>query len=390
MSPGEPRLFALNTVSHPVKGAVIGVIAKRTYVVRDGQCEVADEQVPLVEVPQVDPDTDALMHDVDIVLNRTAVDVVIRGKARAPGRRTFDVRARVAALDRVVRVFGDRRCYRDPAGNIRFSNPSPIEEIDVGWASAYGGVDEAALAKHGDPLEPYFKSQKIAYRPRFGSYAYPRNRAGKGYLVEATPEALDACRLPNLEDPAHLLTPERLAIGRPLWWPAGPPPASFGWQAYTSFPRMGMLGLAPQFDRERFAVETFPEVASGVLKPAAIALDAGHGERLDVAVAQQSAVGMRTPEVAPGAPIELQGLHPKLPSWSFVVPAEAPRMAIEIPRAGVIELVPRIRTVLLEPELDRLSLTWVGEHVEATPPGPGATAKIRFQARWGPAAPGVT
>ena len=95
-----------------------------------------------------------------------------------------------------------------------------------------------------------------------------------------------------------------------------------------------MLGLAPQFDRERFAVETFPEVASGVLKPAAIALDAGHGERLDVAVAQQSAVGMRTPEVAPGAPIELQGLHPRLDSWSFVVPAETPRMAIENPARG--------------------------------------------------------
>ena len=144
MSPGEPRLFALNTVSHPVKGTVVGVIAKRTYVVRGGQCEVADEQVPLVEVPQVDPDTDALVHDMDIVLNRTAVDVIVRGKARAPGRRTVDVRVRVAAaLDRALRVFGDRRCYRDPAGNISFSNPSPIEEIDVGWASLYGGVDEA-------------------------------------------------------------------------------------------------------------------------------------------------------------------------------------------------------------------------------------------------------
>jgi hypothetical protein len=48
-----------------------------------------------------------------------------------------------------VRVFGDRRCYRNAAGNLRFSAPSPIDEIDVGWTSAYGGVDTAALAKYG-------------------------------------------------------------------------------------------------------------------------------------------------------------------------------------------------------------------------------------------------
>jgi hypothetical protein len=382
MSDGEPRLFALNTVAHPAKGMVIGVIAKRTYVVRAGRCAVADEQVPLVEVPQVDPDTDVLAHDMDIVLNRSAVDVVVRGKARSRGRPAFDARVRVASLDRVVRVFGDRRCYRDAAGNLRFSAPSSIDEIDVGWTAAYGGVDTAALAKHGDPLAPYFESQKIAYRPRFGSYVYPRNRAGKGYVIEPTAEALDACRLPNLEDPSDLLTPERIAVGRPLWWPAGPPPASFGWQAYTSFPRMAMLGLAPEFDHERWTVESFPEVARGMLKPVAIAREAGHGERLDLAVAQQSAIGMRTPEVAPGAPVELQDLHPSLLSWSFVIPAEIPRMAIDIPRSGAQELAPKIRTVLLDPDLDRLCVVWVGEHMQATPLGPGALAKLRFQARW--------
>jgi Uncharacterized protein conserved in bacteria (DUF2169) len=383
----EPRLFALNTVGHPSKGMVVGVIAKRTYDVRNGQCLVAEEQVPLVEVPEVDPDTDALAHDMDIVLNRTAVDVVVRGKARAPGRRVFDARVRVAALDRVVRVFGDRRAYRDSGGHIQFSEPSPIEAIDVGWTSAYGGVDMAALAKHGDPLAPYFESQKIAYRPRFGSYVYPRNRAGKGYVIEPTAEALDACRLPNLEDPAHLLTPERLPIGQPLLWPAGPPPASFGWQAYSSFPRMAMLGLAPKFDHDRFPVEAFPEVVRGVIKPIAIERDAGHGERLDVAVAQQSAIGMRTPQVLPGAQVELHGLHPSLPSWSFAVPTEIPRMAIEVPRSGAFELAPQIRTVLLDPELDRLCVVWVGEHREAVPVGAGTIGKIRFQAKWvsGPA-----
>ena len=368
MSAPAPRLFALNTAAHPRKGTVVGVIAKRTYAVRDGRCVVADEQVPIVEGPEVDPDTDALVHDMDHALNRTAVDVVVRGKARAPGQTRSVARVQVAGLDRVLRVFGDRRCYRDSAGHIRFTDPAPIEEVDVGWTSAYGGVDTAALAAQGDPLEPFFASQKIAYRPRFGSYVYPRNRAGKGYVIEPTPEALEACRLPNLEDPMHLLTAETLAVGRPLWWPAAPPPASFGWQAYTSFPRMAMLSLAPQFDHERFAVEAFPEVVSGVLKPIAIAREAGHGERFDVAVAQQSAIGMRTPAVTPDAAVRLQGLHPSLAAWSFVLPGEVPRMAVEIPRSGTFELAAAIRTLLIEPERDQVCVVWVGEHREEIPP----------------------
>ncbi len=180
MNDRESRLFAVNTAAHSPKGTVVGVIAKRTYTVRDGHCVVADEQVAIVEGPEVDPETDALVHDMDHALNRTAVDVVVRGTARAPGQTRSDVRVRVAGLDRVLRVFGDRRCYHDFAGQLRFTEPAPIDEVDVGWTLAYGGVDMAALAAHGDPLEPFFASQKISCRPRFGSYVYPRSWKRQG------------------------------------------------------------------------------------------------------------------------------------------------------------------------------------------------------------------
>jgi hypothetical protein len=57
-------------------------------------------------------------------------------------------------------------------------------------------------------------------------------------------------------------------------------------------------------------------------------------------------------------------------------------MALDIPRIGALELVPKIRTILLDPEFDRLCVVWVGEHVAQTPTGPGTIAKIRFQAKW--------
>lgn len=383
MTQPAPRLFALNCVMHATGGTLVGVIAKRTYSIRSGRCRVADEQVPLVEAPQVDPETDILAHDMDIVLNRSRVDVIVRGKARPHGaRRTFDARVRVGDLDRAIRVCGDRRCWRDHNGHIRFSDPAPIEAVDVAWSSAYGGVDEVLLARNEDPIEAYCKDQGITYRPRFGSYVYPRNRAGKGYLIEPTPEGLEGCHLPNLEDPAHVLTPERLAVGRADWWPAGPPPASFGWQSYNYFPRMAMLALVPRYDIERFAPSAFVEVQVGSLKAASITPTAEPADRLDVAVAQQSALGMRAGQVTPGSPAELTAVHPVDEIWSFAMPSEIPRMAIEIPRKGSIELVPQIRTVLLEPDRDRLVTTWVGEHVEETPIGPATIGKIRFSARW--------
>jgi hypothetical protein len=383
MNVPPPRLFALNSVTHATGGTLVGVIAKRTYSVRIGRCYVADEQVPLVEVPQVDPETDVLVHDMDTALNRGNVDVIVCAKARPhDARRTFDARIRLGDLDRTIRVCGDRRCWRDASGNIRFSDPAPVETVDVGWTSAYGGVDEVALAKNGDPIEPYCKDQGIAYRARFGSYAYPRNRAGKGYLIEPSPEGLERCRLPNLEDPSQVLTPERLAIGRPDWWPAGPLPRCFGWQAYNYFPRMAMLALVPGFDAARFAPATFAEVRAGVLKAASVTPGADPADRLDVGAAQQSALGMRMGHVTPGSPVELTALHRSEPVWSFAVPVEVPRMAVELPGKGSIELAPSIRTVLLEPDRERLVVVWVGEHVEEIPIGPGKIAKVRFFAKW--------
>lgn len=378
-----PRLAALNVTDHPDKGSQVGVIAKRTYVVRGGRCVVADQQVALVEEPQIAEDGVDLLHDIDTALNRRQVDVVVLGKAHPPRTAgTFELRVRVGALDRRVLVFGSRRCWRDPSGRLRFSDPEPVEDLSLGWTSAYGGVDLQALRAQGDPIEALARESGQDYDAKFGLYAYPRNRVGKGYLIEATDDALATCALPNLEDPSHLLTPERLVRKHRDRWPEGPPVAGLGWLSYASFPRSGMLGMTSPYDPNLCPPESFVEVKMGLLKAKSISPVCPLPERLDLGAAQESAVGMRAPEVMPGASIELHNCHPQLAIWAFTLPRETPNLAVQLPDQKPITLEPKIRTVLLQPELNRVCLVWVGEHREPAPVGPGKRALIKHGVLW--------
>lgn len=378
-----PRLAALNLVNHPQNGSQLGVVAKRTYRIRGGRCVLDDQQVPLVEIPRVTEDGAALLHDLDIVLNRRRVDVIISGKAR-PSRRAgaFDVVLRIGSLQRRLSAFGDRRVSRDHAGRLRFSDPELVEEVDLGWASSFGGVDVAAIRKHGDPFAGYCRDAKRSYSPAFGRFAYPRNRIGKGYLMEATDESLESCALPNLEDPLSLLAPESLAIGRPERWPAAALPASFGWLSYGCFPRTGMLGLTIPYDVTACPPASFAEVKLGVLDVKSIRPETALPDRLDLGAAQQSAMGMRAEQLDPGSPVELVNCHPRSPHWRFSLAAEKPTLALQLPGEKAVMLEPKIRTVLLEPELDRVSVVWVGEHRVPAPVGPGKRALIKFAAQW--------
>lgn len=379
-----PRLSMVNVVDHPRGGSQVGVIAKRTYRVAGGRCLPSDEQIPLVEGPRFSSDRSALLHDMDSVLNRTAADVIVDGNARPPraGMPSFEMRVKVGPLDRAFAIFGERRCYRDAGGRLRFSGATPVEAVPLDWTTSYGGFDAVALARNGDPLLDLKTLAKEPYSPRFGRYAYPRNRAGKGYLIDATNEALEASALPNVEEPLQLLSPERLAIGAPEKWPAAPIVAATGWLSYANFPRAAMLGMPPLYDPAACPPASFFEVKIAAISAASIAPATPLVKRLDVRVAQQSAVGMRLPEVPPGAPVAIVNAHPKLSVWDFSLSREVPLMALQMPGAKPVRLEPKIRTIYIQPDLDRVSIVWVGEHEEATPVGPGKRALIKHGVEW--------
>lgn len=379
-----PRLSMVGVVAHPDGGSQVGIIAKRTYRIVGQRCVVDDEQVPLVEIQRFSDDKSALLHDFDGVLNRTEADVVVEGSARPPrpGATSFELRVRVAYLDRKLMVWGDRRCYRDTGGQLRFSAPNPVESVPLDWTTSYGGVDEVALARHGDPMREMRVTAKIPYSPRFGRFSYPRNRAGKGYLIEATNEALEVCALPNVEEPLQSLSPETLAIGVFDRWPKAPSVGAVGWLSYTNFPRAAMLGLASPYDDVACPAQTFFEVKLGAVKADSIAHAMAFEKRLDRRVAQQSALGMRVASVAPGAPVSVVNAHPKLPSWDFTLSYESPLLALQMPGTKSIAVEAKIRTVFLQPDRDRVSIVWVGEHREPTPVGPGKKALIKHAVQW--------
>jgi hypothetical protein len=378
------RLSMVNVVDHRDGGSQVGIIAKRTYRVVGRGCVVDDEQVPLVEIQRFSEDKSALLHDFDGVLNRTEVDVVVEGSARPPraGATSFELRVRVASLDRKLTVWGDRQCFRDSGGRLHFSAPKPVQSVPLDWTSSYGGFDRVALAKHGDPMLDLRTAAREPYSPRFGRFSYPRNRAGKGYLIEATNEALAACTLPNVEEPFQPLTPENLAVGAFDQWPKAPLVGAVGWLSHANFPRAAMLGLTSPYDADACPAHSFFEVKVGAVSADSIAHAMAFGKRLDLRVAQESALGMRVPSVDPGAPVSVVNAHPKLHAWDFALSHETPLLALQMPGAKVVALEAKIRTVFLQPERDRVSIVWVGEHREQTPVGPGKKALIKHGVQW--------
>jgi len=382
-----PVVSAVRVAGDPRgKGWRLGVIGKRTWSVARGRAELAPAQVPLVEEPIYDPKRAVLLHDADILLNRTRVDIVVDGHVYPPGGRTpFDFGVQVGSLLRLGRAYGPRRVAPDPvAGRPRFSLPDLIERIPLAWESAYGGVDQAARADIGDPFEESLGLAGVEPDPRFGLFAYPRNPVGRGYLLEPTSAAFEACELPLIEDPESVLTPDSLVRKDFVCWPEGPAVAGFGWLSHAFFPRSAMLGARPLvYDGNRIPASAFHEVRRGEIHEAAVRGDRPFQERLDVGVAQASAIGMRAKAVGPGDGVALHGLHPRESRWTFRIPSEVPRMHARFVGEKTIELpAPAIRTVLIQPDEDRLTLVWTSELLLASAPGPKRLEGLQHLVVW--------
>lgn len=367
-------------------GWLFGVVGKRTYQVDRGRCRVAALQTPLVTEPRLDEETGALLHDSDLIITRQAVDLIVVGQARAPRPQpSFTVSLRVGDFFREVLVFGERRLQLHANGDVSFSSPASTEAVPLTWEHAYGGVDRAGLAEIGDPFVELAAATDAPIAPTQSLFAYPRNPFGRGYLIEPSPTAIDACRLPNLEYAWSRVTPENVVRRHYVTWPNAPLPAGLGWLSYAVFPRCSQLGLpAPLYDNGTILPENFHEVKTRVLQPVALDPERAIGDRLDVAgVAQGAALGMRAASVLPGSLVQLSNAHPTQPVWSLALPAEVPRMAYRLPGQKADELVPQIRCLLLDPEQDSVSVLWAATRPIDVPLTPVQLEAIEHGVIWG-------
>lgn len=171
---------------------------------------LADEQpAPFAtDVYWGEPGRSSLKYAADVHTGKPATDIVMLGDACLPEHTettVLDVSLAVGAVNKTVRVFGDRYWQE---GHI--TAPAPFTTMPMIYENAFGGAH--IVDGQVDSIEP-------------------RNPVGKGYAGTRTAAQSNGLPLPNIEDPALLI---RNIDDRPV-------PACFGFSAPSWHPR-GLLG----------------------------------------------------------------------------------------------------------------------------------------------------
>lgn len=346
---------------HPDGGWTLTILAKRTYAIDDaGGIAPAAEQPGLRPVPEWEPSLPQLLvADMETFTHKLRTDVVVQGHVHGDGQARRLV-AEVAVADRRVRVqvSGERRCTLGRTGGVVFSEPAPIERVPLHHTHAYGGRDAVFEALHGNPVrdDPRFHGMTDEQYDAASPYLYPRNPCGRGYLIEATREAVEALEPPQLEDPADPLTPRRLAVQDCLQWYRMPLPQGTGWIDYDWYPRIAFLGVVPicaRFDAPP------AEVTRGLVPPGLAAGDGARPPNHALEMSSGAAPALQVPHLRGGEPVALVHMHPRRARWELCVPP-APALAIDARKGGVRAVEPVLHTLQIEPDRGRLTVVWRG------------------------------
>ena len=161
------------------------VAVKGTYEIKaDGKVVLAEEQLDPLLAPEYNGEAgvSSLRYDADLVAPKPTTDVLINGTAYAPkGRpsKDFLVSVRVAQIEKVIRVVGNRQWKRGLVG-LTPSATEPITTLPIIYERAYGGYDQT---------DPDPKKQRMD----------PRNPVGCGVVAKS--EHRLGQSLPNFEYP---------------------------------------------------------------------------------------------------------------------------------------------------------------------------------------------
>lgn len=284
------------------------VVVKASFDIRpDGSLEVAREQPPVLAVPvhHGKPGHSSLRYESDLVLTKATTDVLVVGHAHAPAGTAVtqaDVGFRVGPVQKVLRVWGDRTW-----GAFGISAPQPFTQMPLVYERAYGGVD----AQSATPDQDWDW----------------RNPVGVGYATSSAHAA--GLPLPNLEYPDQLIR----------GWDDRPAPAGFGpieshWQPRVSF--------AGTYD-DHWMRTRQPLLA----------------QDLDDRYFQCAPQDQQAPEfLRGGEPVVLHGLSP-LGTLRFALPKFYLGFETRFTDGSrEVHQQRKLHTVILEPDLPRVSLVW--------------------------------
>lgn len=169
---------------------VLTVVVKATYEIVDTErIEVAAEQDGIVEAAEYygEPGESSIKYDSEICFTKPKADVVLIGHAQIPGAEQpeLDVHFRVGAVQKTVRVFGDR-LWRKSLLGWSSSKPAPFEKMPLCYERSYGGSDKSHPEEEHHDYEP-------------------RNPLGAGFVAKKSELEIRELALPNLEDSGQLL-----------------------------------------------------------------------------------------------------------------------------------------------------------------------------------------
>ena len=278
--------------------------------------ELGDHQPPpyAADVYWGEPGGSSLKYAAEVHVGKIGTDIALVGSAHAPrARAVTEMLAAVSVGGRrkVVRVVGDRTWRGSVGGATR---PAPFASMPLVYERAFGGRDQEGAG---------FRDARA-----LGAVAVEeRNPVGVGFRAVRRLRWGAGVRLPNLEDP---LCPWRALGDRP-------PPAGFGFVAPSWQPRRAYAGT---YDAE-WAASRAPFLPSD----------------FDLRFANAASAGLTFEEgLRGGEPIALDGVSREGPVRS-VVPALWPR--VEVVVGGKREAPPaQLETLLLEPDEQRMSLSW--------------------------------
>lgn len=273
--------------------------------------QLDDEQLPLLTADAHfgAPGLSALRYEADFSPRKSKCDILLSGRAYASGGRALErlaVRLRVGDWSKSFDVVGDR-CWI-AGGGLRASDPMPFLQQPISYDFAFGGVDQ-------HPEDP---AQHGAFMP---------NPSGRGYHRHLRSDWVDGSPLPNTQETGQEITHPGRAY-RPM---------SFGPLARHWEPRYRYAGTYDQAWRD----QVFPF------------LPADFDERYYQSAPEDQQIPIPVGERL----VELFNLTPSGHA-SFVLPHFEAPITIFPRRGNREEHLARVDTIMIEPDLARVTLTW--------------------------------
>ncbi len=342
---------------HKDRPPVLTILAKRTYSMDGDRFTAADEPEPIVEeavyVKQEATGFKVLKRAPEDAPDRDGCDLVVLATARAasPVQRRAVTLGLPDGTERRLAVTGDRHVILAGEG-FAFSDPDPWEEMPLDWDRAYGGIDFGIRAEADWPREDILRAAELP------PGSYPRNDVGKGFALAGSEMPLEQRLLPNVEDPADLLTSQRLVCPGMNCWHLQPRPAGFGLMDSHWFPRSLHYGVVAGRWPD-LGAGVLPEEELGILPQGLLVHQRDNLEEviLSPGFYNLAAPGLTLPGLAGTERLMLRGLESDTSELLLDLPGGTPGVSIA---AGnqTVQLSSRLFQVLLDLDKGVLTMLW--------------------------------